>query len=149
MTTTDATRLRLAVLGIFFKADAVLMIHQMTPPEPDCWDLPGGGLHPQETLMAGLAREIREETGIEQFAVEGLLTVAESFFPDRPENETDIVHTVNLIYQCRLIVEPVEFRGDPIEIGPQGVQWLPSHSLARDHCSSRSWQALKAAGFVS
>lgn len=144
LTMTNSTRLRLTVLGLFLEADRVLMVHQMTWPEPDCWDLPGGGLEPQETLMAGLAREIREETGIERFEVKRLLTVAESFFPE--ENDASgMLHTVNVIYQCRVILAPPEFHIDESEIGPQGIQWLPISSLSPDQCSSRSWQALEAA----
>ncbi|NER06377.1 MAG: NUDIX domain-containing protein, partial [Okeania sp. SIO3C4] len=44
-------RLRVAVLGLFVADNQVLLLHQMTDPEPNCWDLPGGGLQPEETLM--------------------------------------------------------------------------------------------------
>ena len=88
-------RLRVAVLGLFVADDQVLLLHQMTDPEPNCWDLPGGGLQPEETLMVGLAREIKEETGITNFQVERLLTIAEKFFP---EGEGKLLHALNIIY---------------------------------------------------
>jgi 8-oxo-dGTP pyrophosphatase MutT (NUDIX family) len=58
------------------------MLHQVSPPEPDCWDLPGGGLEPLEPLLLGLRREVWEETGIQDFQCDRLLTVFEQFFPD-------------------------------------------------------------------
>jgi ADP-ribose pyrophosphatase YjhB (NUDIX family) len=48
------TRLRLTAVALFLEGDAILLLHQITPPEPDCWDLPGGGLRPEEDLMTRL-----------------------------------------------------------------------------------------------
>ncbi|MDJ0507961.1 MAG: hypothetical protein QNJ64_01710 [Crocosphaera sp.] len=47
------------------------------------------------SLIEGLRREVEEETGITDFKIEKLLTVAESFVP---ETEGNILHTVNIIY---------------------------------------------------
>jgi len=85
-------KLRVAVLGLFVADDQVLSLHQMTDPKPNCWDLPGGGLQPQETMMEGLARGIKEETGIRYFQVERLLTIAEKFFP---QGEGKLLLTLN------------------------------------------------------
>jgi 8-oxo-dGTP diphosphatase len=137
-------KLRLTVLGLFVDGDDVLMIHQITAPESDCWDLPGGGLEPEEPLLEGLAREVREETGVTQFQVEQLLTVVESFFP-QPER---LLHTVNIIYRCSANPRPTELSSDEPEIGPKGIQWLPIASLRQADCSSRAWAALQAAGLV-
>ena len=63
------TRLRVTVNGLFVDLDEVLLIHQMTLPEIDCWDLPGGGIEPSEPVLEGLRREIQEETGITNFEV--------------------------------------------------------------------------------
>ena len=44
----------------------VLLIHTHVPDTDTLiWLAPGGGLHPDETPMQGLLREIREETGLE------------------------------------------------------------------------------------
>lgn len=75
------SRLRVSVMGLFIQSDAVLMIHKMTGPEVDCWDLPGGGVQPGEPLMQALEREIQEETGLTDFQVQNLLTVSEDFSP--------------------------------------------------------------------
>lgn len=137
-------RLRVSVVALFVDGDAVLLLHQMTFPEPDCWDLPGGGLEPHEDLLTGLAREVEEETGITQFEVDRLLTVFESFFP----RTDDILHTLNIIYQCSLSSRPATLSGDPEEVGVKGIQWLRVTELRQEECSSRSWAALQAAGLV-
>ncbi|WP_094676424.1 NUDIX domain-containing protein [Hydrocoleum sp. CS-953] len=139
-------RLRVAVLGLFVADAQVLLLHQMTDPQPNCWDLPGGGLQPQETLMEGLAREIKEETGITDFQVERLLTIAEEFFP---EGEGKLLHALNIIYQCRVEPKPTKLSSDDPEVGPLGIQWIAIATLTPEKCSNRAWEALQAAGLVS
>lgn len=138
-------RLRVSVVALFVDGGEVLLLHQMTPPEPDCWDLPGGGLDPAEDLMSGLRREVAEETGIHHFQVERLLTVMEGFYPAASET----MHTISLIYQCRVQPKPQVFECDPMEVGPGGVRWLQVAELNRHQCSSRTWKALMAVGLVS
>jgi|GEM_PF-910701 len=149
-------RLRLATLALFVQADRVLLLHQMTLPEPDTWDLPGGGVKPEEPLLTALRREVQEEIGIREFTVDRLLTVAEGFFPDPKvavppplDAPPRLLHTVNLIYQCRLPAGPITLQADAHEVGPRGIQWLDPHSLTPEQCSTRSWAAMQAAGLVA
>jgi ADP-ribose pyrophosphatase YjhB (NUDIX family) len=43
----------------------VVLIKRRFPPLAGRWSVPGGGVEAGETLTGGLAREIREETGLE------------------------------------------------------------------------------------
>ncbi|NES82644.1 MAG: NUDIX domain-containing protein [Moorea sp. SIO2B7] len=138
-------KLRVSVIGLFIKADKVLMIHQMTDPEPDCWDLPGGGLQPGEPLLDSLKREVKEETGLIEFQVERLLTVIEGFFP---KSQGRLLHTLSIIYQCVIEREPDVYTSDDPEIGSKGIQWIPFAELTPDLCSTRTWKALQAAGLI-
>ncbi|MDA0672242.1 MAG: NUDIX hydrolase [Cyanobacteria bacterium] len=142
---TTETQLRVSVLALFIDQDQVLLLHQMTPPEPDCWDLPGGGLDPAEDVVTGLRREVLEETGIQDFAIASLLTVVEGFYPC----DDGQLHTLGLVYRCSASPRPTTFTPTDVEeIGPQGIQWHAIADLSREQCSRRTWEALIAAGRV-
>jgi 8-oxo-dGTP diphosphatase len=138
-------KFRVSVVGLFVHDGEVLLLHQVTPPESDCWDLPGGGLELGETLLQGLRREVQEETGLVAFQVMGLLTVVEGFFP-QPEGH--LMHTLNIVYQCALATKPLTLTSPDPEIGPLGIQWLAIAELTPAMCSTRVWQALEAADLV-
>jgi 8-oxo-dGTP diphosphatase len=57
------------VSGLIFSNDGKLFQGQKDPHKGgvycDCWHLPGGGVEPGEDKKAALAREIKEETGID------------------------------------------------------------------------------------
>lgn len=138
--------LRVTVVALFVDGDEVLMLHQVSPLEPDCWDLPGGGLDPLEPVLVGLRREVWEETGIQDFQCDRLLTVFEQFFPNA---DAPTSHTLHLIYQCTLPDRPATLQGDPSEVGPKGIQWRAIASLRQEDCSARAWAALRAIGRVA
>lgn len=139
-----AIKLRISILGLFVDAEDVLLLHESTTPV-DRWDLPGGGLEPEETLLAALSREVQEETGMTEFQVEGLLTVTEGF---HPRKRGGILHGINIIYKCSVPQRPdVLFSNEP-EVGPKGIQWLPISSLSPETCTPRTWKALQAANLV-
>ncbi len=49
---------------VFDSAGRVLLIERGTPPGVGLWSVPGGKLEGAETLAQGVAREVREETGL-------------------------------------------------------------------------------------
>lgn len=142
---TEDIRLRISVLGLFVKSNCVLMIHKINGPEPDRWDLPGGGMQPGEPIVQALEREIKEETGISCFQIEGFLTVVEKFFLNW---QGKFLHSLNIIYKCTVQGDPAVCATDP-EVGSQGIQWLPIANLTAESCSTRSWKALQAAGAIA
>ena len=56
-----------AIKAIIRKGDLILLIKKSDKVDiyPGSWDLPGGRLDPEESWNQGLAREVREETGLE------------------------------------------------------------------------------------
>lgn len=49
---------------IFDEAGRVLLVERGRPPAAGQWTVPGGKLEGRETLAQGVAREVREETGL-------------------------------------------------------------------------------------
>jgi 8-oxo-dGTP diphosphatase len=49
---------------VFDAAGRVLLVERGRPPGVGLWTVPGGKLERGETLAAGVAREVREETGL-------------------------------------------------------------------------------------
>ena len=49
---------------VFDGAGRVLLVRRGKPPDAGRWSVPGGKLEPSETLVQGVAREVREETGL-------------------------------------------------------------------------------------
>lgn len=43
----------------------VLLVQRLRPPDAGCWSVPGGRVEPGETTAEAVAREVREETGLE------------------------------------------------------------------------------------
>lgn len=138
-------RLRVSVVALFLDQGDVLLLHQMTPPEPDCWDLPGGGLDPHESILDGLRREVWEETGVRDFQVKELLTVTELFMP---EENGCLLHAISIVYRCEMGDRSQPLFSEEPEIGSKGIQWLPVNTLKPNDCSRRCWAALTAAGAV-
>jgi ADP-ribose pyrophosphatase YjhB (NUDIX family) len=76
----------------------VLIVRRANPPLQGEWSIPGGALDLGEKLRDGVAREVREETGLE-VEVGPVLDVFDSIFPDA-EGRTQY-HYVLVDYLCR------------------------------------------------
>ena len=55
----------------------VLLVRRRYEPYESYWALPGGGLHPDETLEQAAERELREETGVTDTYMEQLATFSQ------------------------------------------------------------------------
>lgn len=82
----DMTKRRVTVRGIIYKNSKILA-QQLTADhhgvERDFWCTPGGGLDENEPVIAGLKREIVEETGVEP--VIGRLLFIQQFYDGESE----------------------------------------------------------------
>lgn len=60
---------KIVAKAIIFDQDRVLILRkslaERSAKDTHGWDFPGGGLEPDEPIMEALAREVREETGLE------------------------------------------------------------------------------------
>ena len=78
------------------------------------WEFPGGKIEPSETPPEALAREIREELGVE-IAVGAQIATIEYEYPD--------FHLSMDCFWCRLV------SGEPVLKEAEAARWLTKHQL--------------------
>ena len=106
-----------AVGAIVFDAEGrVLLIERGKPPAAGLWSVPGGRLEGAETLAQGVAREVREETGL-VVEVGPLACVVERMGDD--------YHFVILDYLARAIGGALAAASDA-----RAARWVSSDELA-------------------
>lgn len=99
--------------GVVIQDDRVLLIRRGTEPLKGAWSIPGGTLELGETLVEGVRRELREETGLD-VRVGELIEAFERVFRDgdgRPR-----YHFVILDYFCEAASGTAQPGGDVTEI---------------------------------
>lgn len=79
--------------GVLRSGDSVLIARRSSGPLAGLWEFPGGKLEPAESPEACLARELREELGLE-VEVGDIFAVVYHPYPGRP--------VLLLAYSCRL-----------------------------------------------
>ncbi len=83
--------------AVILRDGQVLIVRRANPPLQGEWSIPGGALDLGEKLRDGIAREVREETGLD-VEVGPVLEVLDSIFPDS-EGRTQY-HYVLIDYLC-------------------------------------------------
>ncbi|MFD7658895.1 NUDIX hydrolase [Actinosynnema sp. NPDC059797] len=98
MASTTTPRIGARVL-LLDPADRVLLIHARDPDHPThhWWELPGGGLDPNETPTDAARRELAEETGIHLNQLGPHLWTRESRFHYRGQDH----HRIDHVYLAR------------------------------------------------
>ncbi len=105
--------------AVVFKDASVLLIRRGKPPREGQWSLPGGAQRLGETVRAAVAREIREETGIE-IGEPVLVDVVDSLTPDDGT-------TGRLRYHYTLVDMTAEWRSGELRPGTDAADcaWVP------------------------
>jgi mutator protein MutT len=101
--------------AVIERGDSVLVTQRLAGTHlAGCWEFPGGKCNASETLAACMARELREELGIEATVGEELFSTTHDY-GDR---------TIELHFlRCHAI-------GDPRALQGQAMQWVPRQRLA-------------------
>ncbi len=92
------------------------------------FNLPGGGINPDESIVVGLQREVREETCAEVMV--GPLLLALEYFPPHFDEQYGSTHKLTLIFRCELQAhsEPrLPAQPDPHQVA---VRWVSLADLA-------------------
>src|SRR3974390_1247646 len=85
--------------GVVIERDQVLLIRRGTEPLLGQWSIPGGTLELGESLQAGVARQLLEETGLEVRVLD-LIEVFDRIFPSTENGGRPRYHYVILDYLC-------------------------------------------------
>lgn len=100
----------------------VLLARRAFEPEAGKWDVPGGFLQEDEEPLAGLRRELREETSLE---IEPLELVG--ILPDRYGGVPGATATLNLYWTARIV------SGEPTPADDVSeLRWFPRDDLPAD-----------------
>ena len=99
----------LGIGALIFDGDSILLAERGHEPLKGWWSLPGGILETGETLLNGIKREVREETGLE-VEPEAIFEIFERIMPDA-EGRTEY-HYVLIDYTCRVIGGALEAGSD-------------------------------------
>lgn len=92
--------------GVVIENDHALLIRRGTEPLMGQWSIPGGTLELGESLQAGVARELLEETGLQVRVLE-LIEVFDRIFPAEDSGRSFVsrprYHYVIVDYLCERI----------------------------------------------
>jgi 8-oxo-dGTP diphosphatase len=89
----------LGVGALVFDSDRILLAERGREPLKGCWSLPGGVVETGETLVAGICREVLEETGL-IVETQGVAEIFERIMRD--DQGRAEYHYVLIDYFCRV-----------------------------------------------
>ena len=97
---------------------------------PGAWNLPGGGLNADEEPMAGLLREIHEETGQEVVAGQLLALQSDHWIGRAPNGGLEDYHALRIIYSATC-EKPSRPRVHDLGGSTARADWVPVKSWRR------------------
>lgn len=115
MTIDKPRRPAIGVGGVVWKGDEVLLIQRGKEPNRGHWSLPGGHQEWGETVRQAVAREVREETGVE-VEVDHLIDVVDAIIA--AAGEPAEYHFTLIDYRC---------------------DWVSGDAVAGDDASDVAW----------
>ncbi len=116
MASSAKAALQVAVGVILREQQVLLALRQAKQHQGGKWEFPGGKIEPGETTAAALARELKEELGIQVTQSEPLLTLNYSY----PERDVEL--DIWLV---------TDFTGEPKGLEGQPLQWVAVAELGQ------------------
>lgn len=115
---SPGTRTRLAAYALVVDGDRILLTRVAAGyPGAGRWNLPGGGVEPDEQPVDGVLRELYEETGLHG-SVAGLLDVSTRLLVEDRVPDHDLFHWIRVLYRVAAAGEPrvVEAGGSTADV---------------------------------
>lgn len=115
---------RKATRAIALRGNMILMLYTQRYHD---YSLPGGGLDKDEDLIAGMKRELQEETGAENILDVEAFGIFEEYRPWYKE-DFDILHMVSFCYTCTVDLKLGETKLEHYEVS-NGMKpvWINIH----------------------
>jgi len=131
--------------AVIVESGRVLLVRRWQQPLKGKWSLPGGMLELGESLLSGVAREVREETGLEVEPIELIELL------DRVHREDNRVryHYVIADYLCRVVGGSLQAASDADAVRwVERAEWNSHSALILDPITVRviesGWQRASA-----
>jgi 8-oxo-dGTP diphosphatase len=131
----------------------VLLVQRGQEPLKGKWSLPGGMLELGESLSDGVAREIREETGLNVEVLELIELLDRIHRESNLEGDRVKYHYVIADYLCRVVGGSLQAASDADAVRwAERAEWNSHSALALDPITVRvieaGWQRAKTLGLV-
>lgn len=114
---------RLAVRALILHRDRLLLVNAYAGGVSDLWCAPGGGVEPNTSLPDNLAREVREETGLE-------VSVGAPCLVNEFHEPSIGFHQVDLYFRCTVATDVIA----PDWQDPEGIvterRWFTRDDMA-------------------
>lgn len=119
--------------GVVIENGRALLIRRGSEPLRGQWSIPGGTLELGESLQQGVARELREETGLEVRVLD-LIEVFDRIFPrddlaPQDEKSKPRFHFVIVDYLCERVAGEAHAGSDVTDVVFATEDELPRYSL--------------------
>jgi 8-oxo-dGTP diphosphatase len=115
--------------GVVIEAGQVLLIRRGSEPLRGHWSIPGGTLEIGESLQAGVARELQEETGLEVRVLD-LIEVFDRVFPSETgDSRRPKFHYVIVDYLCERISGEARAGSDVTDVAVAREEELENYQL--------------------
>ena len=118
--------------GVVIHEGRALLIRRGTEPLKGEWSIPGGTLELGETLAQGVARELREETGLEVRVLD-LIEIFERIFPNpdggNPHPLRPQYHFVIADYLCEIVSGTLAAASDVTDVALVREEDLAQYGL--------------------
>jgi len=115
--------------GVIIDKGRALLIRRGSEPLRGHWSIPGGTLELGESLQAGVARELKEETGMEVRVLD-LIEVFDRIFPaDMDDGRGPKFHYVIVDYLCERISGEAHAGSDVTDVSYAREEELEEYQL--------------------